>query len=168
MKHVLVCIALWFIPCVAWADLPQRIDGRYVSVTLCSVSEIGESELTSDFEGMECGISFIFLIAKTDGEEGRFALKELKDFRIGESYFGELSSDDIVYRTVINDFDDLAETFAGLNIEKPSGRSLAMTTKIVGSRVERSADLEVSPTFAWGGPPRVFTFSVRWSEIEER
>lgn len=160
MKNLLCILFLVQFGFSARGELPQRATGEELDVTLCSVSRVSPEALESGFPGRELGLTFVFLISKTSEEEARFALKELKNFRISEQSYAELNDADTDSHTVINDVVDLRDELESLGIDIPARKSLVMTTTIVGKDLDLVGRLEVSPEFSWGGEIERFDFSI--------
>lgn len=152
----------------AFSKLPLKEEGLELDVTLCTILKVPADKLESEFFGEGFGLTFVFLISRKSDEAARFALKELKDFRISGQRYSGLSDADSDSHTVIDDVVDLQADLGSLGVEIPARKSLVMTTTIVGSKVELHGNLEVSPEFSWGGKLERFDFSVPAGEVVER
>ena len=136
-------------------------------VVLCDITELSAEDLDRDFEGAEYGIECVVLISKKTEDDGKFMLKELRDFQIDGKSFIDQSIHKPEPQTSIDNPEKHSRQLADWKLSHLIGpRSLVMTTAMAGDRVENFETLGLKVTFAWGGKPEVFEFEIPRAAIE--
>jgi hypothetical protein len=145
---------------------PQTRDGKLSSVRLIEVASANRDRPWPELDGAPDGLRVVFLIRKKPGVQGKFTLRELRDFTIDGRSYRDLTRETLGKEyepsTLIDDVPGFIENHPDLSAEIPalSGEeALIMEATIGGARFPRAGRCEVTVEVGWTSTER-FSFSL--------
>lgn len=162
----LLITTLLLLPSLGHADLPIIQEGKDIYVVLCNITELSSKELSRDFEEAEYGMGFAILISKKTSDEGRFMLKELRDFKVDGNSFIQQSDHKPEPQTTVNGIEEFEDLLTIWKVDQfKEKRGMMMSTRIAGDSVAEFETLSLKVTFGWGEKIESFDFEVPSGEI---
>jgi hypothetical protein len=135
-------------------DTQHTQEGKYSIVRLLKVSRTRSDYLATKMKGATDGLSFLIFVGRQPSVDGRFNLKELRDFRVGSKSYREISSttldQPIEPITVLLDTPHLVDAFRDVAGDIPTGYPTAtsLVVTIGGTDLTEGAQAEAT-VYVW-------------------